>query len=169
MTPLIVAVGVSVFMAVAMLLDLRSRRLPNLLTVPFFLAGVTVHTVATGLPGLGFALGGFGVGFGILLVLWLIGGGGGGDVKMMGALGAWLGAPLTLVVFILSTLFAVFVSVGVILWRATSRAPATAGGPAAPRSVRTTLAAGRAIPYAVPVALAVWAVAVAKFIQWSNL
>jgi prepilin peptidase CpaA len=107
-----------VFTAVALVSDLRTRKLPNLLTVPVFALGLVFHVVngfcQSGIKGmfwdanygtgLGFALGGFAVGFGIMLVLWIIGGGGGGDVKFMGALGCWLGAWLTLQVLVLGSL-----------------------------------------------------------------
>ena len=41
----------------AALLDWRSRRIPNWLTVPGFLSGVTLHVVLNGWHGLLFALG----------------------------------------------------------------------------------------------------------------
>jgi len=85
---LVFVLVVGAFTAVAAVSDLRTRRLPNWLTVPAFAAGLLAHTVVNGFAGLGFALLGFATGFGLLLVLWLIGGGGGGDVKLMGALGA---------------------------------------------------------------------------------
>ena len=72
---------------VAVPVDLKTRRIPNGLTVPAFVCGVVFHVIRGGWAGLGFSLGGFATGFGILLVLWLIGGGGGGDVKLMG--GHW--------------------------------------------------------------------------------
>src|SRR5207237_1166536 len=45
-------------------------------------------------------------GFGILVPFYLLGGMGGGDVKLMAAVGAWLGLPLTFAVFIASSLVA---------------------------------------------------------------
>ena len=94
---------VVIFTAVAAYIDWKTRKLPNVLTVSFFLAGLLFHLIHGAVTGgwsgafgeLLFALKGFGVGFGILLPLWLIGGGGAGDVKLFGALGAWLGAWLT--------------------------------------------------------------------------
>ncbi|MEQ8789782.1 MAG: A24 family peptidase [Pirellulaceae bacterium] len=105
------------FTLTAATLDVRTRKVPNWLTVPVFAAGLIFHTLTGGLSGLGFAAGGFATGFGILLVLWLIGGGGGGDVKLMGALGAWLGPAATLAVFLGSTLIAI--SVMMVLFFAT--------------------------------------------------
>ena len=45
-------------------------------------------------------------GFAALIILYLVGGMGAGDVKLMAALGAWLGMPLTFYVFIASSLAA---------------------------------------------------------------
>ena len=96
-----------VFTAVGGASDLRTRKLPNKLTVPTFCLGLVFH-FANGLwhaklgDELFFSLGGFAVGFSIMLVLWLIGGGGGGDVKFMGALGCWLGAWLTFQILVLT-------------------------------------------------------------------
>lgn len=99
-----------VFTATGLVCDLRTRKLPNLLTVPAFCAGLLFHAAnglwLSGLSGTAhgilFAFWGFATGFGLILVLWFIGGAGGGDVKFMGALGAWLGAWLTVQVLVLS-------------------------------------------------------------------
>ncbi|MBL0715190.1 MAG: prepilin peptidase [Desulfosarcina sp.] len=49
-----------------------------------------------------FALTGLFTGSGLLLVFFLMGGMGGGDVKLMAALGAWLGPVATLNLFVLT-------------------------------------------------------------------
>lgn len=100
------------FTGVAAYVDWRTQKLPNWLTVSCFVSALVFHFVAgffgeyggvgTAFIQLGWSLVGFATGFGILMVLWLIGGGGGGDVKMMGAMGAWLMPQLTLYVFIIS-------------------------------------------------------------------
>ena len=66
-----------VFTLAAAVSDWRTRKLPNWLTVSALAAALLLHTILAGLPGLANALLGFAVGFGILLVLWLIGGSGG--------------------------------------------------------------------------------------------
>jgi Flp pilus assembly protein protease CpaA len=49
-------------------------------------------TMATGMiDGVLFAAAGFAVGFGLFFLFWLLGVAGGGDVKVMAALGTWLG------------------------------------------------------------------------------
>ena len=172
---LVFVLVVGAFTAVAAVSDLRTRRLPNWLTVPAFAAGLLAHTVVNGFAGLGFALLGFATGFGLLLVLWLIGGGGGGDVKLMGALGAWLGSSLTVAVFLASTVVAVVATAAILLAGMftrgyshvhrrylrpgyTSRFIKTkhpAGSEEARREAQTKR---RVMPYAVPVALGTWAV-----------
>jgi prepilin peptidase CpaA len=131
---------------------------------------VLTHTAVNGLAGLGFALLGFATGFGILLVLWLIGGGGGGDVKLMGALGAWLGVSLTLGVFILSAVLAAVATAAVVLAGVLSRgfrrvqrrclAAGSAGRPTPGDEEELTRQRQqrRVMPYAVPVALGTWIV-----------
>ncbi len=165
--------AVAGFTTAAAISDLRTRRLPNWLTVPAFAAAVLTHTAVNGLAGLGFSLLGFATGFGILLVLWLIGGSGGGDVKLMGALGAWLGVSLTLTVFILSTLLAAVATAAVVLAGMLSRgygqvkrhclAAGSAGRPmprgaAGEEARRREKQKRRLMPYAVPVALGTWMV-----------
>ncbi len=75
-----------------------------------------VDGVAGALSQIGFSLLGFGAGFGILFVLWCIAGGGGGDVKFMAALGAWLGWKLIVAVFLLSTLLIIVMSGGRLIY-----------------------------------------------------
>ena len=154
----ILTIAVVAFMAAAMFSDLKSRRIPNWLTVGAFALALVFQIATDGWAGLGFAMGGFAVGFGLLLILWLTGSGGGGDVKMMGALGAWLGAPLVLIVFVASGLVAFLAMVGVYVWRMLARAAAPVGGGSMGNSAQEMNAARRVIPYAVPATLATLAV-----------
>jgi len=84
----------------AALLDLRSRRIPNWLTVPGFLSGVTLHVVLNGWHGLRFALEGSGLALILLLPLVGLRALGAGDWKLMGAVGAFLGWKLFLFVLV---------------------------------------------------------------------
>lgn len=163
----ILLVGVVVtFTTVAAVLDWRTRRIPNWLTVPVCVAGLIANLLFRGWwEGLQTSVGGFAVGFGLLLVLWLFGGGGGGDVKMMGAVGAWLGAWMTVLVFLASAVATVVLVCAVMIYRGiTSRGSPEKGRKKASRKERSAgrqqdpMRLGRIMPYAVPVAVGVWAV-----------
>lgn len=75
----------------ACLTDLTTRRIPNAMTFGGALAAVAYHAWAEGADGLVFAAAGWTVGVGFFLFPFLLGGLGGGDVKLVAALGAWLG------------------------------------------------------------------------------
>ena len=170
---------VAAFVATAAISDLRTRRLPNWLTVPAFAAAVLAHTLVNGFAGLGFALLGFVTGFGILLILWLVGGGGGGDVKMMGALGAWMGSNLTIAVFLTSTILAVLATAAILFfgmlsrgyWNVHRRYFAAGSASRANHAkkgaraleTREDQVKRRVMPYAVPVAISTWLVLAAAW------
>jgi prepilin peptidase CpaA len=91
-----------IVLAVATFTDLRSRRIPNWLVLPFLLIGIAVsgwlhhwNGIAHSLEGI--ALGGFL--FGILSVM---GGMGMGDVKLCAAIGAWIGPEQLIVALVLT-------------------------------------------------------------------
>lgn len=77
-------------MGVAGLLDLRTRRIPNWLTLGGLLAALVLRA-ATGVHPLLDGLAGAGLGFGIGIVLMVLGALGGGDGKLLMAVGAFFG------------------------------------------------------------------------------
>lgn len=175
LTQIIFLAAVGGFTLTAALIDLKWRRLPNWLNLAALIAALITHTVFSGLSGLGFALIGFATGFGILFVLWLIGGGGGGDVKLMGALGAWLGASLTLKVFFISAMLIAVMAGGVLIWAFCTHGIGHVKKRymAAGKTRSDNLLGGRGprqkhyriLPYAVPVALGTWLVLITA---WSG-
>ena len=97
-----------IVLAVAMFTDLRSRRIPNWLALPFLLAGILVspwrhdwggnsqsngwHGFGQfGWYGVGQSFAGLGLGLLTFGFLFWLGGMGGGDVKLCTAIGAWVG------------------------------------------------------------------------------
>ena len=80
--------------------DVRSRRIPNYLTLSTALAGLGFQFGVHGWFGLGQGFLGLVLGFALLIGFYLKGGMGAGDVKAMAALGAWLGPLPTLYLFI---------------------------------------------------------------------
>jgi len=88
----------------AALLDWRSRRIPNCLTVPGLLLGVAVHTMLGGWHGTLIAVEGAGLALVLLLPPVMIRVLGAGDWKLVGAVGALLGPVLMLFVLFCSLL-----------------------------------------------------------------
>lgn len=81
-------------------IDLRTRRIPNALSLPLAAAGLLFRGLFEGWAGAGDSLAGF---FAMLLpffVLFALKGSGAGDAKMMGAIGAWLGLRAGIVVLL---------------------------------------------------------------------
>lgn len=77
-------------------IDYAERRVPNWLNAALAAMGLATQGLFFGWTGLGVGLLGLLVGFGLLIVPWLMHGMGAGDVKLMAAIGAWLGPMLTL-------------------------------------------------------------------------
>jgi prepilin peptidase CpaA len=80
-----------IVVAVATFTDLRSRRIPNWLVLPFLAAGITVSGWLDGWHGIAQSLMGLGLGILLFGVLFWMGGMGAGDVKLAAAIGAWIG------------------------------------------------------------------------------
>ena len=94
--PLLIYVILTIFVVTCCVVDVRTRRIPNAISGPAVVAGVILNTMSYGLPGLGWSLAGVAVIIAILLAPFALGGLGGGDVKMMAAVGAFLGPRLAL-------------------------------------------------------------------------
>lgn len=77
--------------AIGCLTDLRMRRIPNVLTFGAAAGAAGFHFSAAGFAGLGWALAGWAVGLVMFLPIFALRGIGGGDVKLVAALGAWIG------------------------------------------------------------------------------
>jgi prepilin peptidase CpaA len=83
---LIVIVGVA-----AVLEDLTRRRISNWTSGGAMIAGLIVHFAQRGWTGVLHSLFGSAIGFAVFLIFYLLGGMGGGDVKLMAGFGALLG------------------------------------------------------------------------------
>ena len=104
---------------IAALCDLKSRRIPNVLTVPAIVMGLSAHTIHSGWSGLAFSLWGLMLGGGLFLLFHLIGAMGAGDVKLMGGIGALLGLAPMVPVLILTGIIGGFMAMGKIaIWYA---------------------------------------------------
>jgi prepilin peptidase CpaA len=112
MNPVLVLFLSSVLVSAA-IFDIRAQRIPNFLTYPTMAAALVYHSFADGLGGFFFAMEGLGLGVGLFLMPYLMGLMGAGDAKLMGAVGAALGAKgvfqATLITAIVGGVYAVIV------------------------------------------------------------
>jgi prepilin peptidase CpaA len=99
------------------ILDWRTRRIPNWLTVSGMAAGIAVNTVLYRWPGLKFALLGAALGLGLLLPFVLLRSLGAGDWKLAGAFGACLGPRQLLSVLMGTILVAGVMALVVVVWQ----------------------------------------------------
>jgi prepilin peptidase CpaA len=114
-----------IVLAVAIVTDLRWRRIPNWLVLPFLLAGIVISPlrsdwsgVGQGIwlrtdwagirhgfwHGLGQSLAGAGLGFLIFGIFLWMGGMGAGDVKLCAAIGAWIGPAQLFVALVVTAM-----------------------------------------------------------------
>jgi prepilin peptidase CpaA len=102
-TPVAVILVASLVLAY---IDVCQFKIYNVFTYPLLLGGLIYHAAVSGRTGLEDGLLGALLGFGVLLPFYALGGMGGGDVKLMSAVGAWLGVWPTFAVFLASSLAA---------------------------------------------------------------
>lgn len=89
---------------IAAVFDIRSRRIPNWLVLSGIVTGFAWNLYSGGWPGLGHAAAGFGVGFALYFPLYLLRARGAGDVKLLAAVGAIVGAGNCFWIFLLTAL-----------------------------------------------------------------
>ncbi len=156
---LVLVLLVAGFVGLAAGWDLFTRRIPNFMTVPMAAGGLAFHALAPTGHGSALALSGLALGMGLLLLPFLLGGSGGGDVKLLAALGAWLGPVQLLIAFLLSVFTAAFLAVLVTTYVAIDSGIAKSRG----RFLGTTTCGDnatqtgkRVLPFALPVAVGTW-------------
>jgi prepilin peptidase CpaA len=93
-----------ILVGIAAVYDIRFRRIPNWLVLAGILAGFVWNVLSTGLPGLGHAAAGLGLGFILYFPLYLIRGRRAGDVKLLAAVGAIAGPGNCFWIFLLTAI-----------------------------------------------------------------
>ena len=86
--------AIVLILIISVITDLRNRKILNILTLPAILIALIYHSFTSGLSGFYFSGQGFLVGLGLLLIPFVMGGIGAGDVKLLAAIGAWKGTYL---------------------------------------------------------------------------
>lgn len=112
-----ILVGAVLLSVVAGWTDLRSRRIPNWVTVPALAIGVVANTVLGGWSGLKTSLLGVIIGLALLLPFVLLRSLGAGDWKLAGALGSFAGPALLMDLLIGSVFVAGLMAVGLIIYK----------------------------------------------------
>jgi prepilin peptidase CpaA len=113
--------------SVAVFEDIRRQHIPNWVTVGACGAALVYHGISRGFAGLALALLGALAGFGIFLVFYCLGALGAGDIKLMAAFGALLGAHGVLLAAFLAAIIGALLAAGAMAW---SRRPAIPYAPA---------------------------------------
>lgn len=104
--------GLVGILVVALVTDLQSRKIYNWLTFPAILVGLLLGAVTGGFTGLQSSGIGLLVGSAVFLIGFLLGAMGAGDVKLMAAVGAWLGWPTAIAAVLYVTVIGGLVSLG---------------------------------------------------------
>ena len=159
-------------------IDYSQHRVPNRLNLAILVAGFAAQGWFFGVSGLGTACGGMFLGFGLLIVPWIMHGMGAGDVKLMAAIGAWMGPLFTFYSFALGAMIGGVVAtimilstgrlrmacanIGVILTKCSSRETVFSEFGSA-KSFGTT---SQLLPYGVPLTAGTLIVLGAKMFGW---
>jgi prepilin peptidase CpaA len=118
--PVILA-GAVLLSLVAAATDLRSRRIPNWLTVPGLLIGVAANTALGGWSGLKASVLGATVGLALLLPFVLLRSLGAGDWKLAGTLGAFAGPGVLVNLLLGSVLVAGVMAMALVIYKRRTR------------------------------------------------
>lgn len=105
-----------VVIVVATYTELQDSRIPNWLTLPALGIGLLLGYFNMGMT-LGSSVAGFLAGFGTLFVFYMFGGMGGGDVKLMGAVGALFGYPDILPVLVYTSILGGAMAIIALIWK----------------------------------------------------
>ena len=139
--------------AIAVLTDVRRRKIYNLLTMPAMLLGFIVNTIANGFSGTMFAASGLLLGITLFVLPVALMGRGAGDLKLLAAVGAIGGPVFVFWCALLTGVAGAVFAIGVLLYK--RRLSSIVGGmaydavtgffPEARSNIR--------LPYAIPIAV----------------
>ncbi|MDQ0902281.1 MULTISPECIES: prepilin peptidase [unclassified Paenibacillus] len=106
-----------IILAICVFTDLKSRKIYNAVTLPGTVIGFMLLSASDGFPGFVDGVLGFVVGFGILLIPYLLGGMGAGDVKLLGLVGAFKGVTFVLLASVYMALIGGVIALALLLLR----------------------------------------------------
>jgi prepilin peptidase CpaA len=141
-----VAILAAILGLAACFTDLRSRQIPNWIPAAGLIGGVAIHGWLAGWRGAGMSLLAAGCGFLAFLLFYLLGGMGGGDVKLTAGFGAVLGWPAVLQALLFIAIVGALAGTGAAIWQLIR---------ARGRKISTKVEQD-SIPYAPAIAAGVW-------------
>jgi prepilin peptidase CpaA len=148
---LIVLVGLA-----AVIEDLGWRRISNWTSGGALLAGLIVNGVQKGWMGVLHSLLGAVIGFGVFLIFYMVGGMGGGDVKLMAGFGALLGDKQIFPAALLAAASGGVIALGFLAVRWAIRRSKKALGVAVANAAPDAEKSGECIPYAPAITIGAW-------------
>jgi prepilin peptidase CpaA len=101
---LFILFNILILISLSSVYDIKYRRIPNFLTYPAVLIGLTCHSYISGFNGLRFSLLGIFTGTGLLIFPYLLGKMGAGDAKLLGAVGSFIGAKGIFILFLFTAI-----------------------------------------------------------------
>jgi prepilin peptidase CpaA len=111
---LMIVIGAGLAAAV---IDVNTRRVPNPLTGGVALAGLLLALSGVGHIGIGAAFAGCAIGLALMLPGHIFGATGGGDVKLLAALGTLMGPWTTITAFVITAIAGGVIALGVAMQR----------------------------------------------------
>jgi prepilin peptidase CpaA len=109
-------VGAVLVALMGAVIDVRSARIPNRLTYTALPAALMLRTAVLGLSGLKSGALGMLVAGGLFLLLFVLGAMGGGDMKLMAAVGAWVGSTQVVMLILAAALAGGILAIGRIIF-----------------------------------------------------
>lgn len=102
---------------ICVITDLKNRKIYNKVTFPGVVMAFIINLMQGGALGVAYSLAGFLVGFGLLLIPYLLGGMGAGDVKLLALVGAFKGMTFVLLTSIYMALIGGVIALVLLLLR----------------------------------------------------
>ena len=140
----------------AVIEDLGWRRVSNWTSGGAVVAGLIVHSLQKGWSGALHSLSGAAIGFAVFLVFYLLGGMGGGDVKLMAGFGALLGDGRILPAALLASLSGGLMALGYLAVRGIVRRVKVWWGIAVTDAPTGEARSRESIPYAPAITAGAW-------------
>ena len=111
-----IEIGLIVLVCVAAWSDLRTRHIPNSITVSGAVVALLLHAFYGGIGGAMQSLTGAVLGLAIFFAFYAAGGMGAGDVKLFGAVGAFAGPQALVLIFVFTGLLGGIAAVALAVW-----------------------------------------------------